>query len=69
MYTVKRSGKPVLEESPTGDATLRRFKDVVSSVASGLECGLSLACFSDFQEGDEIECYKVLAFACLTRQL
>jgi translation initiation factor IF-2 len=59
VYTVKRGNKMVLEESTAGDATLRRFKDVVSSVASGLECGLSLESYSEFQEGDVIECYKI----------
>lgn len=55
-----RGGKDVFEDGAVGDATLRRFKDVVSSVASGLECGLTLASFSDFEEGDIIECFKVV---------
>lgn len=60
MYTVKRADKTfALEESPPGDATLRRFKDVVSTVVVGLECGLSLGSFNEFQEGDEVECFKV----------
>ena len=29
-------------------------------VENGLECGLTLSGYSDFQEGDEIECLKVL---------
>ena len=59
MYTVKRGGKPAVADTATGDATLRRFKDVVSTVAAGLECGLSLSGFNEFEAGDEIECFKV----------
>jgi hypothetical protein len=29
-------------------------------VEAGLECGLTLHGYNDFQEGDEIECYKVV---------
>jgi hypothetical protein len=29
-------------------------------VDSGLECGLTLEDFTDYQEGDEIECLKVV---------
>lgn len=59
IYTVKRGGKAVLEESVPGDSTLRRFKDVVGSVAQGFECGLSLLSYNEFEEGDEIECFKI----------
>lgn len=37
--------------------TLRRFQDDVSEVRSGLECGLRLEGFNDYEEGDIIECY------------
>jgi hypothetical protein len=33
---------------------------VVTKVEAGLECGLTLHGYNDFQEGDEIECYKVV---------
>jgi hypothetical protein len=34
--------------------------DFIAQVDSGLECGLTLEDFTDFQEGDEIECLKVV---------
>jgi translation initiation factor IF-2 len=37
--------------------SLRRFRDDVREVATGYECGISLAGFNDFQEGDIIECF------------
>lgn len=39
--------------------TLRRFQDDVNEVRAGLECGLRLADFADYQVGDVIECYQV----------
>ncbi len=42
----------------TGDmAALKREKDDVKEVREGMECGMSLKNFTDFQVGDEIECY------------
>jgi translation initiation factor IF-2 len=38
-------------------ATLRRFQDDVKEVRSGVECGIKLGDFSDYEEGDVIECY------------
>src|SRR5437773_1398095 len=40
-----------------GLATLRRFQDDVKEVRSGLECGIKLGDFSEYQVGDIIECY------------
>jgi translation initiation factor IF-2 len=37
--------------------TLRRFQDEVSEVRAGMECGIRIEGFSDFQVGDAIECY------------
>ena len=37
--------------------TLKRFKDEVNEVRSGMESGIRLDGFDDFQEGDIIECY------------
>lgn len=37
--------------------TLKRFKDEVNEVRSGMECGIRLDGFDDFKEGDIIECY------------
>jgi translation initiation factor IF-2 len=37
--------------------SLRRFKDDVSEVKIGMECGITLANFSDLKQGDMIEAY------------
>ncbi len=37
--------------------TLKRFKDEVNEVRSGMECGIRLDGFNDFKEGDIVECY------------
>ena len=37
--------------------SLRRFKDDVKEVASGYECGITLAKFHDIKEGDQFEVY------------
>ncbi len=37
--------------------SLRRFKDNVSEVAVGYECGVGLTNFNDFQVGDQLEFY------------
>ncbi|MFM7804391.1 MAG: translation initiation factor IF-2 [Verrucomicrobiota bacterium] len=39
--------------------TLKRFQDEVTEVRSGMECGVRLDGFDDYQEGDLIECYSV----------
>jgi translation initiation factor IF-2 len=43
--------------------SLRRFKDDVREVRSGLECGIRLDNFEDFEEGDIIEAYSVVEVA------
>jgi translation initiation factor IF-2 len=40
-----------------GFHTLRRFQDDVKEVRNGLECGIKLGDFNDYEEGDIIECY------------
>jgi len=42
-----------------GISTLRRFQDDVKEVRSGLECGIKLGDFSEYQVGDIIECYQL----------
>jgi len=37
--------------------SLRRFRDDVREVATGFECGIGLASFTDLAEGDIIECF------------
>jgi translation initiation factor IF-2 len=39
--------------------TLRRFQDEVNEVRAGMECGIRVEGFGDFQPGDTIECYTV----------
>ena len=39
--------------------TLRRFQDEVNEVRAGMECGIRIEGFSDFQPGDAIETYAV----------
>jgi translation initiation factor IF-2 len=39
--------------------SLRRFQDEVNEVRAGMECGIRLDGFNDFQIGDAIECYTV----------
>jgi translation initiation factor IF-2 len=38
--------------------SLRRFKDDVSDVRSGTECGIGVRNYSDIRSGDQIECYE-----------
>ena len=40
-------------------ATLKRFKDDVSEVKTGYECGISLVNFNDIKVADEIEAYVI----------
>ncbi len=51
-----RGGQPVYDG---GFATLRRFKDDVSEVRNGLECGIKLGKFNDYQKDDIIGCYEL----------
>lgn len=38
--------------------SLRRFKDDVSEVRAGTECGLGVKNYNDVKVGDQIECYE-----------
>ena len=40
-------------------STLRRFKDDVTEVREGFECGLTLSSYHDLREGDVIETYEM----------
>jgi len=53
---VLRRRQPVYDG---GISTLRRFQDDVKEVRSGLECGLKLGDFSEYQVGDIIEAYQL----------
>ncbi|PHP69043.1 translation initiation factor IF-2 [Zhengella mangrovi] len=39
--------------------TLKRFKDEVSEVQSGQECGMAFENYDDIRQGDVIECFRV----------
>ena len=39
--------------------SLRRFQDEVNEVRAGMECGIRIEGYNDFQVGDTIECYSV----------
>ena len=53
---VLRRRQPVYDG---GLSTLRRFQDDVKEVRNGLECGIKLGDFSEYQVGDIIECYQL----------
>jgi translation initiation factor IF-2 len=55
---VVRKRQPVYDG---GISTLRRFQDDVKEVRSGLECGIKLGDFSEYEVGDIIECYQLEA--------
>ena len=40
-------------------STLRRYTEDVTEVRTGLECGIKLGDFNDYEEGDIIECYEL----------
>ncbi len=42
-----------------GISSLRRFQDEVNEVRAGLECGIRIDGFNEFQLGDAIECFTV----------
>jgi len=39
--------------------SLRRFQDEVNEVRAGMECGIRIEGFTEFQVGDNIECYTM----------
>jgi translation initiation factor IF-2 len=52
-----RRRKEVIYEGLT--QSLRRFQDEVNEVRAGMECGIRIEGFTDYQTGDAIECYSV----------
>lgn len=55
MARVMRDGQVIYDSKI---ASLRRFKDDVREIPAGLECGISLEGYHDFQVGDIIEVYR-----------
>ena len=56
MLRVKRDEELIHEGILT---SLKRFKDDVSEVKEGYECGIGVKGFTDFHEGDIIEVYEI----------
>ena len=50
-------GKTPIYDGPI--TTLKRFTDDVKEVRSGLECGIKLGDFGEYEPGDVIECYQL----------
>ena len=57
---VLRGRQPIYDG---GFATLKRFQDDAKEVRNGLECGIKLGDFNDYEVGDVIECYTLEKFA------
>jgi translation initiation factor IF-2 len=53
---VLRGKQPIYDG---GLSTLRRFQDDVKEVRNGLECGIKLGDFNEYEPGDVIECYTL----------
>ena len=53
---VIRGGQTVYDG---GIVTLRRFQDEVDEVKTGLECGIRLGSFLEYEVGDTIQCYEL----------
>lgn len=52
----------IRDKTPVFDgkmSTLRRFQDEVEEVKAGLECGIRLGDFNEYEAGDIIECYTL----------
>jgi translation initiation factor IF-2 len=56
VINLVRNGQLVFEGKLS---SLKRFKDDVREVGEGFECGMSLAGFDQFMEGDSIEGYEI----------
>jgi translation initiation factor IF-2 len=52
-----RRRKEIIYEGLT--QSLRRFQDEVNEVRAGMECGIRIEGFSQYQLGDNIECYTI----------
>ncbi len=53
---VLRKRQPIYDG---GLATLRRFQDDVKEVRAGVECGIKLGDYNEYEVGDIIECYQL----------
>ena len=55
LARIIRQGESIFESHVS---SLKRFKNDVKEVSAGLECGVGIANFVDFQTGDVIQFYK-----------
>jgi translation initiation factor IF-2 len=58
--TRKAHARVIRDKQPVFDgkmSTLRRHQDEVEEVKQGIECGIRLGEFDEYEEGDVIECY------------
>ena len=49
---------PIGEGATAELASLKRFKDDVKEVPSGMECGLTIKNYNDIKVGDMVEAYE-----------
>ena len=56
MVRVLRKGQKIHEGTI---ASLRHFKEEVNEMAAGFECGVGLSGYSDFEEGDVLETFRI----------
>jgi len=52
-----RRRKDIIYEGVT--QSLRRFQDEANEVRAGMECGIRIEGYTEFEIGDAIECYAV----------
>ncbi len=57
LARVYRKGKEIAKGKIS---EIKRFKDDVSEVRAGYECGITLNNFADFEPADIIECFEIL---------
>jgi translation initiation factor IF-2 len=60
LVAVKRDGQ-VVHQGKVG--SLKRFKEDVSEVKSGFECGIGIDGFDDLHEGDQLEIFEEVEVA------
>ena len=56
MVRVLRRGESVFEATVS---SLRHFKDEVNEMNAGFECGIGIASYNEFEEGDVLETYRM----------
>ena len=53
----RADGDDVVHDAPRGADSLQHLKDRVAEVSKGMECGIALDGFDDFQPGDVLHCF------------